>query len=166
MARLSTSKQLVGLVAWLAVSFAAAAIGGAASVDAAPFYANLARPAWAPPSSLFGPVWTALYALMGVAAWLVWRVGGFSAARAALLLFLVQLAINALWSWLFFGWQLGALALADVLLLWTLIAITLVAFWRVRASAGLLLAPYLFWVTFAAVLNFAILRLNPGALGA
>jgi tryptophan-rich sensory protein len=166
MTRLSTSKQLLGLVAWLAVSFAAAAIGAAASADAAPFYANLARPAWAPPSSLFGPVWTALYALMGVAAWLVWRVGGFSAARAALLLFLAQLAINALWSWLFFGWQLGALALADVLLLWTLIAITLVAFWRVRASAGLLLAPYLFWVTFAAVLNFAILRLNPGALGA
>src|SRR3546814_2350052 len=101
-------------VVWLASSFSAAAIGVSASIQAVPFYTQLVRPGWAPPPDIFGPVWTVLYALMGIAAWLVWRVGGFRAARAALTLFLVQLAVNALWSWLFFGWHLGALAFADI----------------------------------------------------
>ena len=118
-----------------------------------------------PPSAVFGPVWTALYALMGLAAWLVWRVGGFAAARGALTLFLVQLAVNALWSWLFFGWRLGGWALADIVVLWGLIAATLRAFWRIRPLAGALLVPYLLWVSFAGVLNFSIWQLNPRALG-
>jgi len=162
---LSTSRQLAGLVGWLGISFIAAAVGAAASTDPGPFYAQLVRPEWAPPASAFGPVWTVLYAFMGIAAWLVWRVGGFSAARGALVLFLLQLALNALWSWLFFGLHLGALALAEVLLLWALIAGTLIAFWRVRSFAGVLLVPYLFWVTFASVLNFALVCLNPDVLG-
>ena len=108
---LPRNKQIIGLIAWLVVSFIAAAIGSAASIQAGPFYAQLVRPAWAPPSEVFGPVWTVLYALMGIAAWLAWRSGGLRAARTALTLFLVQLAVNALWSWLFFGWRLGALAL-------------------------------------------------------
>ena len=115
---LTNQKQIVGLAGWLVVSFIAAAIGGAASIQAGPFYAQLVRPDWAPPGSIFGPVWTALYALMGIAAWLVWRVDGFRAARFALILFLAQLTLNALWSWLFFGWHRGALAFADILLLW------------------------------------------------
>lgn len=159
-------KQVIGLVAWLAASFIAAAIGAAASVQAGAFYAQLVRPEWAPPSSIFGPVWTALYALMGVAAWLVWRIGGFRAARTALVLFLAQLAVNALWSWLFFGWHLGALAFADVLLLWVLIAATLAGFWRLRPLAGALLVPYLLWVSFAAALNYSVWQLNPQLLGA
>jgi tryptophan-rich sensory protein len=126
---------------------------------------QLVRPSWAPPPSVFGPVWTVLYALMAIAAWLVWRIGGFRAARMALILFLAQLAINALWSWLFFGWHLGGLAFADVLALWALIVATLISFWRVRPLAGALLIPYLAWVSFASVLNYAVWQLNPRMLG-
>lgn len=147
------------------MSFAAAGAGGFATARAGSFYAQLDRPVWAPPASAFGPVWTVLYILMGVAAWLVWRERGFSGARAALSLFLVQLALNALWSWLFFAWRLGALASAEVVVLWALILATAVAFWRVRRLAGLLLVPYLLWVGYAAALTVAIWRLNPGVLG-
>ncbi len=165
MTAFTRQRQAVGLAVWLVVSFLAAALGGAASIEAGPFYGQLARPDWAPPAAIFGPVWTVLYLLMGVAAWLVWQVGGWRAARAALTLFLVQLAFNALWSWLFFGWHLGALAFVDILLLWALIVATLVSFWRIRPLAGGLLAPYLLWVSFAAALNYSVWRLNPQLLG-
>lgn len=165
MASLTKQKQIVGLAGWLVVSFVVAAIGGAASIDAGPFYTQLVRPDWAPPPWIFGPVWMGLYALMGVAAWLVWRVGGFRAAKSALILFLVQLALNALWSWLFFGWHRGALAFVDILLLWVLIVATIIAFWRIRPLAGALLVPYLLWVSFASVLNYSIWQLNPQVLG-
>jgi len=157
--------QLIGLAGWIIVSFIAAAIGAAASIQAGSFYSRLVRPDWAPPASVFGPVWTALYALMGIAAWLAWREGGLRAARSALTLFLVQLALNALWSWLFFGWHRGALAFADIVLLWALILATLIAFWRIRPLAGALLLPYLLWVSFAAVLNYSVWQRNPGMLG-
>lgn len=160
-----TRRQFAGLIAWLAVCFVAAAIGSIASIQAASFYAQLVRPEWAPPAAWFGPVWTVLYALMGVAAWLVWRVGGFRGARAALTVFLVQLALNALWSWLFFRWKLGAPAFIGIVLLWLLIVATLAAFWRIRKAAAALLVPYLLWVGFAAALSHSVWRLNPGALG-
>ena len=165
MTPLSKPKQIVGLLAWLAVSFVASGIGAVASIRAVSFYGQLVQPSWAPPSSVFGPVWTILYALMGIAAWLVWRAGGFRANRSALTLFLVQLAVNALWSWLFFAWYRGALAFADIVLLWLLIIATLVSFWRVRPLAGALLIPYLLWVSFAAALNFSVWQLNPQVLG-
>ena len=154
-----------GLVGWLVASFIAAAIGAAASIQAGAFYARLVRPDWAPPANVFGPVWTVLYILMGLAAWLVWREGGFRARRLALSLFLVQLAVNALWSWLFFGWHLGALAFADIVLLWGLLVATLVAFWRVRPVAGALLVPYLLWVSFATALSYSVWQHNPQLLG-
>jgi translocator protein len=160
-----SGKQIVGFVGWLIVSFIAAAIGGAASIQAAPFYTQLVRPDWAPPPSIFGPVWTVLYTLMGIAAWLVWSVGGFRAAKSALALFLVQLTLNALWSWLFFGWHRGAFAFADILVLWALIVGTLISFWRIRPLAGALLAPYLLWVSFACALNYSVWQLNPQVLG-
>jgi tryptophan-rich sensory protein len=159
------TQQIVGLVAWLIGSFIAAVIGGAAAIQAGPFYAQLARPEWAPPSSIFGPVWTVLYALMGIAAWLVWRAAAFRTTRLPITLFLVQLALNALWSWLFFGWHQGALAFADILLLWVSIVATLIAFWRVSRLAGALLLPYLLWVSFATALNYAVWQLNPQVLG-
>ena len=165
MTPLSKPKQIVGLLAWLAISFTASAIGAIASINAASFYGQLVQPGWAPPSSVFAPVWTTLYALMGIAAWLVWRVDGFRANRSALTFFLVQLAINALWSWLFFAWHFGALAFADIVVLWLLIIATIVSFWRVRPLAGALLVPYLLWVSFAAVLNFSVWQLNPQVLG-
>lgn len=162
---MTRTQQVFGLIGWLLLCFVAAGIGAWASVHAAQFYGHLNQPAWAPPSWLFGPVWSALYALMGIAAWLVWRVGGFGAARKALMLFVLQLAINALWSWLFFGWHRGALAFADIVLLWLLIVATVAAFWRLRPLAGVLLLPYLAWVSFAGVLNFVVWQLNPAILG-
>lgn len=158
-------RQYLALAGWLALSFVFAAIGALASTDAATFYAQLQRPAWAPPASWFGPVWTVLYALMGIAAWLVWRARGLAGARVPLGLFVAQLVANALWSWLFFEWHRGGLAFAEVLLLWALIAATTLAFLRIRPLAALLLLPYLAWVTFAAALTFSVWRLNPGLLG-
>ena len=162
---MTKTKQAAGLIGWLIVVFTAAAVGAAASVEAGPFYLQLVRPDWAPPPSLFGPVWTALYALMGVAVWQVWRAASLESARFALALFLVQLALNALWSWLFFGWHLGALALAEVVVLWIFIVATVIAFWRLQPFAGALLVPYLLWVSFAAALNYSVWRLNPELLG-
>jgi tryptophan-rich sensory protein len=158
-------KQILGLLAWLVVTFAAAATGSIASIHAKSFYALLARPEWAPPAVVFGPVWTVLYVLMAVAAWLVWRSNGFRTARMALSLYVTQLALNALWSWLFFAWHRGALAFADILLLLATIIITMIAFWRKSSLAGLLLVPYLLWVSFALMLNYSIWQLNPLLLG-
>lgn len=165
MATQTTQKQIFGLIGWFVVSFAASAIGALASIQAQSFYGGLVQPSWAPPASVFGPVWTLLYAMMAVAAWLVWRSGGFRNNRIALSLFGVQLALNALWSWLFFAWHLGAWAFVDILLLWIFIAATALAFWRVRPMAGVLLVPYLMWVSFAAVLNYFMWQLNPQILG-
>jgi tryptophan-rich sensory protein len=150
------------LLGWLLAAFLAGAVGAAASVDAASFYAQLSRPSWAPPAWVFGPVWSVLYALMGVAAWLVSRSPG--PKRVALSLFGAQLAANALWSWLFFAWHRGALAAVEVLLLLVLIVATVAAFWRVSRLAAVLMIPYLLWVGFAAVLTWAIWRSNPGLL--
>lgn len=133
-------------------------------MDAASFYAALARPAWAPPASVFGPVWTVLYALMGVASWLVWRESGAMLRKPALGVYVVQLIANALWSWLFFYWKSGALAFAEVLLLLALIVLTVAMFWRVRRLAALLLLPYLAWVAFASALTWSVWRANEGVL--
>ena len=165
MARPSAAKQGLGLAGWLLASFAAAGMGGLASVNAAGFYGDLVRPPWAPPAWLFGPVWSVLFLLMGVAAWLVWRDHGFRGAGAALKLYLAQLLANALWSWLFFAWRQGAFAFAEVVVLWLLIAATIFSFWRLNRLAALLLVPYLAWVSFAAALNFVLRRLNPAVLG-
>ena len=157
--------QVLGLIAWFAISFVAAAIGSIASLHAGEFYAHLVRPVWAPPGWLFGPVWTVLYALMAIAAWLVWRTNRSQATQCALRLFLIQLALNALWSWLFFSWHLGAFAFMDILILWAMIIGTLIAFRRIRPLAGALLLPYLMWVSFAVGLNYAVWQLNPQLLG-
>lgn len=157
-------RQLAGLLGWALITFLAAALGARASISAASFYASLALPTWAPPAGLFGPVWTALYALMALAAFLVWRERGWRAAAPALALYLLQLGVNTLWSWLFFGWKQGALAFADILLLLVLIVATLIAFWRIHKLAACLLIPYLAWVSFASVLNYAVWQANPALL--
>ena len=165
MRQLALFKQIYGLIGWLVVTFIAAAIGATASVNASTFYAQLLQPSWAPPAWLFGPVWSALYLAMGIAAWLVWRTAKFSQTRNAMLLFLVQLALNALWSWVFFMWHEGALAFVNIVVLWCLIVATVIAFFRIQKLAGWLLVPYLVWVSFATALNFAIWQLNPQSLG-
>jgi translocator protein len=148
----------IGLGFWLVVTFAAAWIGS--RFQPGEWYAGLVKPALTPPGWVFGPVWTLLYAMMGTAAWLVWRTLGVYGALIPLGLFLGQLALNALWSYLFFGLQRPGLALLDIVALWLAILATLVNFWRAYASAGLLLLPYLFWVSFATYLNFQFWRLN------
>jgi translocator protein len=165
MKQFSIIKQGFGLVAWLLASFVTAGIGGLASINAAGFYGQLLQPAWAPPAWLFGPVWSVLFVLMGIAAWLVWREHGFRGAAAALTLYLLQLFENALWTWLFFAWQQGALALVEITILWLSIAATMFAFWPLNRLAACLLAPYLAWVSFASALNFTLWRLNPTLLG-
>jgi len=161
----SAARQVLGLVGWLAVTVVAAALGGLASAAAGSFYAQLSRPDWAPPAAIFGPVWSMLYLMMGLAAWLVWRERGWRGAPAALALFCVQLVANALWTWLFFAWRLGLWSLIDIVVLWALIVGTIIGFWRVRTLAALLLLPYLAWVSFAAALTLAVWRLNPRLLG-
>jgi tryptophan-rich sensory protein len=156
--------QLPALAGWMVLTFVFAATGGYASSQAAGFYLQLDRPGWAPPAWLFGPAWSALYLLMAIAAWRVQRAAAPGSARAELTLYVVQLAVNALWTWLFFAWHLGAWSFAEILLLWVLIAATIVAFGRRDRWAGLLLLPYLAWVSFATCLCYSIWQRNPAAL--
>ncbi len=162
---MTRKQQILGLVGWLALAFVAGALGAIASIHAADFYGSLVRPAWAPPAGVFGPVWSLLYLLMGIAAWLVWRERGFAGARSALWLFIVQLAVNALWSWLFFAWHRGQWAFVEIVVLWLLIAATIAAFRRIRPLAAALLLPYLAWVSFATALAYRTWQLNPAPLG-
>lgn len=151
-------RKLLALLVWLTISFGAAAIGGLFMPGE--WYEALRKPSWNPPGWLFGPVWTVLYAMMAVAAWLVWRQGGWGKQRKPLLIFLAQLGLNALWSPLFFGMHRPGLAFAEIILLWLAIVATITVFRHVNRTAMLLLVPYLAWVSFAAVLNFTLWRLN------
>jgi translocator protein len=158
------SKQSLGLGLWLFATLLTGGIGAFASVNAASFYRQLTQPVWAPPAWLFGPVWSVLYVLMAISAWLVWKKHRFHGAATALGLFASQLIFNALWTWLFFAWKLGAVALVEIGVLWLLIACTTLLFWRLHRLAAVLLMPYLAWVSFAAALNFSLWRLNPTLL--
>lgn len=137
-------------------------IGSLFTTPAIPtWYAGLAKPALNPPSWVFGPVWTFLYALMGIAAFLVWKQGWKrSEVKIALGLFAFQLALNTLWSILFFGLENPAAGLIDIVLMWLAIVATIIAFARVSKTAAWLMLPYLAWVSFATYLNFSIWQLN------
>ncbi len=164
MSRPISLSPALGLLVCLAITFAAAGVGGAAAANAGSFYLQLDRPAWAPPPGVFGPVWSVLYLMMGVAAWLVWRERSRQRVVPALALYGVQLVANALWSWLFFAWRTGPLAFAEVLVLLALVAATAISFWRISRPAGLLLLPYLGWVSFASALTWAVWQRNPAIL--
>jgi translocator protein len=154
-------QQTIGLVVSMAVCFGAAGIGSMLTTPSiGGWYATLAQPAWAPPNWVFGPVWSLLYLAMAIAAWLVWRRVGFPRAASALNLFAIQLVLNVCWSAIFFGLHRPGLAFAEILLLWLAILTTMVAFRSFSRAAAWLLAPYLLWVAFAAMLNFSIWRLN------
>jgi len=161
MQEITRSGQVMGLAGWIIIAFVAGAAGSLASAESGIFYGQLSRPDWAPPAWLFAPAWTVLYILMGISAWLVWRVRGLRPALAALSLFIIQLAVNALWTWIFFVWKQGAMAFVEILLLWVLILFTIIAFWRIRPLAAALMIPYLAWVTYASGLTFMVWRLNP-----
>lgn len=155
---MNRTKIIWGLCAWLLLCYAAASLG--ALFTPGEWYQELDKPAWNPPGWLFGPVWSALYTLMAVAAWLVWKCGGFAAQRVPLSLFLLQLILNAAWSPVFFGLERPGLAFGVILLLWLAIAATLNAFRSVNRTAAWLLAPYLAWVSFATILNGVLWRMN------
>jgi tryptophan-rich sensory protein len=152
-------RQTVGLAAWLGFSFLAAA----SSLLGSPgeWYSGLNKPSWNPPGWVFVPAWSLLYSLMGTAAWLVWRQGGWQQQGAALRWFVLQWIFNALWTPLFFGLRRPDLAFLEILALIALVSITLFRFWKVSRPAGILLMPYLAWVCFAAFLNLTLWRLNP-----
>ncbi len=159
--RRSLGHQAAALMVSVVVCFAAACVGGWLTANSvADWYQKIARPTWTPPDWLFGPVWSALYFMMAIAAWLVWRQGTLHRVRWPLALFATQLALNVAWSAIFFGLQSPGWAFAEIVVLWTSIAATIVAFWGRSAAAALLMLPYWAWTSFAAVLNFAIWRMN------
>ena len=151
----------IGLAIFLGICLGAGGLGAIATTpEIDGWYRTVAKPPWNPPNSVFGPVWSTLFVMMAVAAWLVWRPAGFIAAKVPLLLFTVQLALNVAWSWIFFGLHQPGWAFVEIVILWAAIAVTMRAFFLRSQFAGWLLVPYLAWVSFAAVLNFAIWRLN------
>ena len=158
---MSKTRQLASLAAFLILTFAACALGGwATSSSVASWYPALHKPAWNPPSWIFGPVWTALYITIGEAAWLVWRRRAERPIRPAMTAWAVQLALNAGWSIVFFGLRQPGWAVVEISALWCAIAVTIALFARHSRGAAILLMLYLAWVSFATVLNVAIWRLN------
>jgi benzodiazapine receptor len=153
--------EWIALIVFLLLSFAAGGIGSLATVKSIPtWYQQLAKPNWTPPSAVFGPVWTLLYVTMAASAFLIWRQGTVGMGRAVLIIFLAQLALNALWSLIFFGARNPGLALVDIVLMWILIAAYTILAWPISRVASALFMPYWLWVTYATALNIAIWRLN------
>lgn len=153
----STLRNALALAAFIVATFCAP-LAGMWSLPGA-WYAALVKPTWNPPAWIFGPAWSLLYTLMAVAAWLVWQRNGW---RRPLLLYCLQLVLNAAWTPLFFGAHELGWALVEIVALWIAILLTLLSFRRVSSLAAWLFAPYLAWVTFATALNFALWRLNGG----
>jgi translocator protein len=151
---MNATKRWIGLVVFIAVCLAAGSLGAIATTpEIDGWYRTLDKPAWNPPDSVFGPVWTTLYVMMAIAAWLIWKPAGFKAAAMPLALFGGQLVLNVAWSWIFFGMRQPGWAFVEIVILWLAIVATTVAFFRRSQLAGWLLVPYLAWVSFAAVLN-------------
>ncbi len=158
---MSDATAFVGQFAYPALTFAAGALGAAVTRPAIPtWYASLRKPPGTPPNWVFGVVWTVLYTLMAAASYLVWRTTAATGDGEPLRLYTAQLALNALWSVLFFGLQMPGLALVEIHVLWLAVLATTLAFFQVDPIAGLLMVPYLLWVTYATYLNYGIWRLN------
>jgi benzodiazapine receptor len=156
-----TLNPWLALAAFLLLCYGVAFTASMVTTPAvASWYPGIRKPAWTPPNWLFGPMWTALYTAMAVAAWLVWRRAGWEGARGALTLFFAQLALNWAWSFLFFGARQTGWAAVEIVVLWAAIAATTAAFWPLSRTAGALLLPYLAWVGYAAALNIRIWSLN------
>ncbi len=156
-----TKRQWVVLAGLLAASFAVAFVGGLSSTSGVDgWYSAANKPPWTPPNWVFGPVWTFLYTAMAVAAWLVWRRWGWQRARPALLLYAAQLVLNALWTPLFFGAEQLWLGLAVIVALDVVLALTVIAFFRLHRLAGALMVPYLLWALYATSLNAGVAALN------
>ena len=152
--------EFIKLIVCVGISELAGIIGAIFTVSAIPsWYATLHKPALNPPSWVFGPVWTTLYLLMGISLWLVWKSDS-SEKKRAMWLFAVQLALNAIWSPIFFGAHSLGNALAVIVLMWAAIVFTIISFAKISKTAAWLLVPYILWVSFAAYLNYAIWAMN------
>jgi len=161
MTETTTTRSWLGLILAVGGCLLAGALGAWATASSVTtWYPGIAKPAWTPPDAAFGPVWTALYIMMGISAWLVWRRAGWNGGRGPLMLFALQLVLNTTWSFLFFGLQRPGLAALEIVVLWLAIIATLIAFARIDRLAGALLVPYLAWASFACALNFTIWRMN------
>lgn len=157
MAQSTHLRHALALAGFIVVTFCAP-LAASFSLPGA-WYGSLDKPAWNPPAWIFGPVWTLLYLMMAVAAWLVWKRDGW---RRPIWLYLIQLALNATWSPVFFGARQLGLAFGVIILLWCSILMTLLAFRPISKPAGWMFVPYLAWVTFATALNYTLWRMNPG----
>ena len=158
---MTTRQDALGLSGFVFACLAVSAIGGlVTATSVGGWYATLSKPVFNPPGWVFAPVWTTLYVLMAVAAWRVWRGAHTTARQFALRVFALQLGLNLAWSFLFFGFQQIGLALAEILLLLSVVSFNTLLFWRIERFAGWLFVPYVFWVSFASVLNFSLWLLN------
>jgi tryptophan-rich sensory protein len=158
---MTTTRQLIALAISVVICLGAAGIGSLLTIPSIPtWYSTLQKPNWNPPNWIFGPVWTVLYLMMAVAAWLIWRQPGSLDVRLPLTLFAIQLALNVAWSGIFFRLHLVGAAFLEVTILWIFILATTIAFGFVSRTASYLMVPYLLWVTFASTLNGTIWRLN------
>lgn len=158
---MTTTTRWVGLVLFIVACLGAGGLGAIATTpEIEGWYKTIEKPSWNPPDYVFGPVWTTLYVLMGIAAWLLWKPEGFRAAAKPMALFGGQLVLNVAWSFIFFGLHQPGWAFVEIVILWLAILATTMGFFRCSTIAGWLLVPYLAWVSFASVLNFAIWRLN------
>jgi tryptophan-rich sensory protein len=163
MAMSKTAISVFKLVICIGACLAAGFIGSMFTTPAIPtWYAGLVKPPFSPPNWVFAPVWTTLYVLMGIAAYIVWRKGtGTEHVRSGLILFIIQLVLNLLWSVFFFGLRSPLAGVIVIMVLWVLILLTIIRFFRVSRLAGWLMVPYILWVTFASALNIAVWVLNP-----
>lgn len=155
-------QSIVGLIVSLLLAYGAAFLGAIVSPGMASpeWYHQLRKPEWNPPMWLFGPVWIGLYTLMAISAWIIWHENGFTAVKMPLILYMIQLGINAAWSWIFFKWHQLGWAIVEIMVLWVFILWTILAFAKFSIAAAWLMIPYLLWVSFAMVLNASIWRRN------
>lgn len=154
--------DILKLIVSIIISQLAGLIGATFTSRAIPtWYATLNKPTFNPPNWLFGPVWTALYLLMGISLFLVWQKGlYYNGVKIALIVFGIQLILNILWSILFFGLKSPLAAFIEIIILWLLILVTILTFYKISRAAAILLLPYILWVSFASILNFSLWRLN------
>ncbi|HEX5655367.1 MAG TPA: TspO/MBR family protein [Chitinophagaceae bacterium] len=154
----NTAKLIISILLTVGIG-ATAGLFTASGVDS--WYTTIQKPSWNPPNWIFGPVWTTLYIMMGIALYLVWKSGSDERVKKiALILFAFQLILNFLWSFIFFDQQQPGWAFLEILILWVFILLTIFAFARVNKAAAWLLVPYISWVSFAAILNYTIWQLN------
>lgn len=152
---------MIVLFVFIVICFASAAVGSICTNQSLKtWYPTIKKPSWNPPNKIFAPVWTSLYIMMAVAGWMVWERSAQHSFSLPMILFVVQLTLNTLWSAIFFGLRNPALAFGEVILLWISIFLTMVSFWQIYWIAGLLFLPYFLWVSFAMILNFTIWQLN------